>query len=81
MGKIGKLGKLRAIYQNFSCQYSDTPKMYLEYALTVTYSPNFSSPIAYTCIVHQTSPAKIFPCTVIKSIPSTYRFSCKIIML
>ena len=27
----------------------DTPKMDLAYALTVAYSPNFSSPIAFTC--------------------------------
>ena len=33
-----------------------TEKMYLAYALTVAYSPNFSSPIAFTCMVHQNFP-------------------------
>ena len=31
-------------------------KMYLAYALTVAYSPNFSSPIAFTCMVRQNFP-------------------------
>ena len=28
--------------------FTDAPKMYLAYALTVAYSPNFSSPIPFT---------------------------------
>ena len=36
--------------------FTDTPKMYLAYALTVAYSPNFSLPIAFTCTVRQTFP-------------------------
>ena len=32
-----------AIHQNFPHQYSETLKMYLAYALTVAYLPNFSS--------------------------------------
>ena len=36
------------------------------YALTVAYSPNFSSPLAFTCMVHQNFPCQIFPCTVVK---------------
>ena len=31
-------------------------EMYLAYALTVAYSPNFSSPIAFTCMVHKNFP-------------------------
>ena len=31
-------------------------KMHLAYALTVVDSPNFSSPIAFTCMVHQNFP-------------------------
>ena len=30
--------------------------MYLAYALSVAYSPNFSLPIAFTCMVRQTFP-------------------------
>ena len=35
--------------------------MYLAYALTEAYSPNFFSPIAFACIVHQIAPCQIFP--------------------
>ena len=35
---------------------SNIHKMYLAYALTVAYSPNFSSPIAFTCMVRQNFP-------------------------
>ena len=36
--------------------------MYLAYVLTVACSPNFSSPIAFTCMVHRNLPtSKIFP--------------------
>ena len=31
---------------------TDTLKMYLVNALTVAYLPNFSSPIAFTCVAH-----------------------------
>ena len=33
--------------------FTDTPKMYLAYTLTVAYLPKFSSPIAFTCAVCQ----------------------------
>ena len=60
--------------------------MYLAYALTVAYLPNFSLPIAFTCMVHQKfSITKIFLCTILdvplcsvgegekrKNIPSKY---------
>ena len=36
--------------------FTDTRKIYMAYALTVAYSPNFSSPIAFTCMVHQNFP-------------------------
>ena len=39
-------------------------EMYLAYALAVAYLPNFSSPIAFTCMVDQIFPTKYFPCTV-----------------
>ena len=40
--------------------FTDTPKMYLAYAPTVAYSPNFSLPIAFTCMVWQNFPRQIF---------------------
>ena len=60
-GKFGEFGKSWAILQNFPHQYSDmcTLKMYL--VLTVAYSPNFSSPIAFTYTVRQIVPRQIFP--------------------
>ena len=39
---------------------TDTPKMYLAYALTVAYLPNFSSPIAFTGMVCQKFPCQNF---------------------
>ena len=39
--------------------FTDRLKMYLAYALTVVYSPNFSSPTAFTIWF-----AKIFPCQI-----------------
>ena len=39
-----------------SAIFTDTPKTFLEYALTVDYSPNFSLPIAFTCMVRQNFP-------------------------
>ena len=36
--------------------FTDTPKMYLEYTLTVAYSPKFYLPIAFTCTVCQNFP-------------------------
>ena len=54
-----KIGESWAIRQNFPCQmpiFTDTQKMDMTYALTVTYLPNFSLPIAFTCMVHQNFP-------------------------
>ena len=46
--------------------FTDTLKMYVAYALTVTYSAIFSLPIPLTYMVHQKfSPAKILLCTVL----------------
>ena len=36
--------------------FTDSPKLYLTYALTVAYLPNFSLPIAFTCTVCQNFP-------------------------
>ena len=36
--------------------------MYLAYALTVARSPKFSSPIAFTCMVHHNFPSPKFSC-------------------
>ena len=33
----------------------------MAYALIVVYLPNFSLPIAFTCMVHQSFPHQIFP--------------------
>ena len=50
--KWGK--KSWAVHQNFPRQYSQIHwKCIMAYALTVAYSPNFSSPIAFTCTVCQ----------------------------
>ena len=57
-GKSGEIGKLSAIRQIF---LANIPKMHFAYALTLAYSPNFSSPIAFTCIIRQISPIKYFP--------------------
>ena len=35
----------------FLAKITDTPKMYLAYALTVAYSSSFSSPVAFTYMV------------------------------
>ena len=44
----------------FLLQYSK--KMYLAHTLTVVaYSPSFSSPTAFTCMVHQNFPCQNFP--------------------
>ena len=57
-GKIGKLGESSAIRQDFPRQiFTDTPKMYLAYTLTVAYLPKFSSPIAFTSMVRQNFPS------------------------
>ena len=45
-------------------RYTENVFGILAYALTVAYSPNFSSPVAFTCMVCQNSPAKYFPCIV-----------------
>ena len=47
---------------------TNTLKMYLAYALTVAYSPNFCLPIAFTCMVCQKFPmygmiVHILPCS------------------
>ena len=46
-----KIGKFEPKFS--SPIFIDTPKMYLSYAVTVAYSPNFSLSIAFTCTVHQ----------------------------
>ena len=70
--KLPNLENHELFCQNFPCQiFTDTPKMYLAYALTVAYSLNFSSPIAFTCVVNQKfPPTKIFPCTVLAKLPN-----------
>ena len=51
MGNFGREKNWRIM----SCSpiFTNTPKMYLAYAVTVAYSPNFSSPNAFTCMVRQ----------------------------
>ena len=41
-GKLANLAN-RELFEFFSPIFTDTPKMYLTYALTVAYSPNISS--------------------------------------
>ena len=58
-----KLANLASYSPIFSSPlFTDTPKMYLTYALTVAYSPNFSLPIAFTCMVRRNFPPPIFSC-------------------
>ena len=49
--------------QNFPCHYSKIHGkcIAMAYAPTVTYSTNFSLPIAFTCMVCQNFPRQIFP--------------------
>ena len=42
--------------------FTDTLKMYLAYALTVAYSPSFSSPIAFTCVAYKNLPPPNISC-------------------
>ena len=60
-GKIGEFGKSRAIRHHFPCQYPDLRKTYMAYALTVAYLPIFSSPTAFTFMVHQNFPPPNIP--------------------
>ena len=61
-----KLANLANLPKCFFTDITDTPKMYLAYGLTVAYLSNFSSPIAFICMVHQnfSPPNNYFPCTV-----------------
>ena len=62
MGNNWRIWQIVSYLPKFSSPiFTDTPKMYLAYKLTVAYSPNFSLPIAFTCVV---CPAKNFPCVV-----------------
>ena len=49
-------------------------KMYLAYALTVSYSPNFSSPIAFTCMVCQKFSHAQYLCYPVYSGESSWTF-------
>ena len=62
--KLANLGNRETNF--FSSIFTDTQKTYMVYALTVAYSPNvsspnFSLPIAFTCMVHHNFPHQIFP--------------------
>ena len=49
------------VWGKIGTNITDTPKMHWHnYALTVAYSTNFSSPIAFTCMVCQNFPNQIF---------------------
>ena len=45
--------------------FTDTPKMYLAFALTLVYSPNFSLPMALTCMVYLPRVYKVYIDTVL----------------
>ena len=53
--------------------FTDTQKMYKAYALTVAYSPKFSSPKLLYAWFAKISPAKYFPCMVFERIECTIR--------
>ena len=46
----------------FSPIFTDTPKTHMAHTLTVAYSSNFSSPIAFTCMVCQNFPLPNISC-------------------
>ena len=50
--KIGKFGKYEPLPKFSLLMVTDTPKIYLAYALTVVF-PKLTLPIALTCMVHQ----------------------------
>ena len=62
----------------------------MAYALTVGYLPNFSSPVAFTCMIRQNFPCQIFPvynmlkvvsackpCLAIKKLPPNSRVTIR----
>ena len=58
-----------------------TPKVYLLYALTAADSPNFSSPITFTCIVRQNPPPPPDVSRVRYSQQTNLNFSVSIVRL
>ena len=58
--KLASLVNCELFAKIFLANIHRSPKMYLVYALTLTYSPNFSLPIAFTCTVRQKVPLPIF---------------------
>ena len=54
----GKTGKSWAICQNIPCQYLENISWHMHWPAL---SPNFSLPIAFTCMVHQNFTCEIFP--------------------
>ena len=54
MGKNWWIWRIMSYLPKYSSQvFRYTPKMYLAYALSVAYLPNFSLPIAFSCMVQQ----------------------------
>ena len=51
--KLANLANREPFAKISSPVFTDIQKAYMAYALTVANSPNFSSPIAFTCTVHQ----------------------------
>ena len=61
-GKIGELGKLWAIRQIFLANIHRYTKNVFSICTDCSlFAPNFSSPIAFTCMVHQNFPHQNFP--------------------
>ena len=58
--KLTNLANRELFAKIFLTSINRYTEMYLAYALTVAYSPKFSSPIAFTCKVHQYFPCQIF---------------------
>ena len=54
--KLANLANHELFAKVFLAIFTNTLKMYIPYALTVAYLPNFSSPIAFTYKVHQNFP-------------------------
>ena len=60
-GKGWRIWRIMSHLPKFSLPiFTDTLKRYLAYAITVTYSPIFSSPIPLTCMIHQNFPLPKF---------------------
>ena len=73
----GKIGEIE-LSAKFSC--TDILKLYSAYALTIAYSPKFSSQIAFTCMVCQNFPLSNIPVyrsnQIVQPVAINYKYFC-----